>query len=108
MWNGLNCSFSVLPVLIWPTFLLKEYLYEQLSNEGSSEEGTESIQSLNLTSGSKKVPGFDPFEVHRSYCTDVLEKVGDYLEHLHLKWNVALSWNTVIATMKNKNPGFVC
>ncbi|XP_020648898.3 uncharacterized protein KIAA0825 homolog isoform X1 [Pogona vitticeps] len=54
--------------------LNEEYLYEQLSNEGSSEEGTESIQPLNVTPRNKERPGFDPFQVHHSYCTDVLEK----------------------------------
>ncbi|XP_042305130.1 uncharacterized protein KIAA0825 homolog isoform X2 [Sceloporus undulatus] len=54
--------------------LNEEYLNEQLSNEGS-EDGTASIRPLNLTLRSKEgQPGFDPFHVHYSYCTNVLEK----------------------------------
>ncbi|XP_060617770.2 uncharacterized protein KIAA0825 homolog [Anolis sagrei] len=55
--------------------LNEEYLNEQLFNEGSSEDGTASIRPLNLTLRSKEVQsGFDPFQVHYSYCTNVLEK----------------------------------
>ncbi|KAH0628083.1 hypothetical protein JD844_008801 [Phrynosoma platyrhinos] len=57
--------------------LNEEYLNEQLSNE-ESEDGTASIRPLNLTLRSKEGQSrFDPFHVHYSYCTNVLEKVSD-------------------------------
>ncbi|XP_033019581.1 uncharacterized protein KIAA0825 homolog isoform X2 [Lacerta agilis] len=55
--------------------LNEEYLNEQLSYEESSEENRSSTRPLNMTFRIKEQhPGFDPFQVHCLYCTNVLEK----------------------------------
>ncbi|XP_063151494.1 uncharacterized protein KIAA0825 homolog [Candoia aspera] len=54
--------------------LNEDYLHEQLSYEENYEENTASIRPLHLKLRSKEQPGFDPFQVHHWYCTNVLKK----------------------------------
>ncbi|XP_029139308.1 uncharacterized protein KIAA0825 homolog [Protobothrops mucrosquamatus] len=54
--------------------LNEDYLNEQLSYEGTSEENPANIRPLHLMLRSKEQPVFDPFQVHHWYCTNVLKK----------------------------------
>ncbi|XP_070791858.1 uncharacterized protein KIAA0825 homolog isoform X2 [Pituophis catenifer annectens] len=54
--------------------LNEDYLNEQLSYDGTSEEDPANIRHLCLMLRSKEQPVFDPFQVHHWYCTNVLKK----------------------------------
>ncbi|KAK9408402.1 hypothetical protein NXF25_007176 [Crotalus adamanteus] len=54
--------------------LNEDYLNEQLSYEGTSEENPANIRPLHLMLRSKEQPVFDPLQVHHWYCTNVLKK----------------------------------
>ncbi|XP_044301677.1 uncharacterized protein KIAA0825 homolog isoform X3 [Varanus komodoensis] len=52
--------------------LNEEYLTEQLSYDGSSEENIKPLNMTLRTKGGRS--GFDPLHMHYLYCTNVLEK----------------------------------